>query len=51
MSYCVGCGRLRKLLDRIFLCSECYADWLRLTPARLRDRSMMPEEAHERAAA
>ncbi len=44
--YCFGCGRCRVLVAAIYLCQECYADWLRLTPARLRDREMTPKEAH-----
>jgi hypothetical protein len=51
MHYCVGCGRFRVLVAVILLCTECYGDWLRLTPVRLRDREMMPREAHARAPA
>jgi len=44
--YCFGCGRFRVLIEPMLMCCECYEDWLRLTPARLRDRNMTPEEAH-----
>lgn len=45
MRYCFGCGRFRALIAVIFLCPDCYDDWLRATPARLRDKAMMPGEA------
>jgi hypothetical protein len=40
--YCFGCGKVRALVEPIKLCRECYDDWLRLTPGRLRDREVMP---------
>lgn len=42
--YCFGCGKRRELVAGILLCGECYADWLRLAPGRLRGQ----EEAHVR---
>ena len=38
--YCVGCGGFRVLIARIWICAECYEDWLRLAPARLRDQQL-----------
>lgn len=43
--YCFGCGRRQILIEPAKMCSECYVDWLRLTPGRLRDREMTPEVA------
>jgi len=42
--YCVGCGKFRELIARILICAECYGDWLRATPARLRDAQLTDEE-------
>lgn len=30
--YCVGCGNVRVLVLAIYLCTDCYRDWLRLAP-------------------
>jgi hypothetical protein len=42
--YCVGCGEFRVLIAQILICTECYADWLRATPPRLRDRALAAGE-------
>jgi hypothetical protein len=40
--YCVGCGEFRVLIAQIWICTECYETWLRLTPARLREQQLLP---------